>query len=73
MSPLVMVSTQHRGHFLLATTQRIRTQNRMVQDTEFSSFNYFLSALSHLQKVFIDLARLARALQFLAQAQRKAL
>jgi hypothetical protein len=46
---------------------------RMPRRTHFSPINYFLAGVSSLAKSQSPLARLARRLQSLRQAQRKAL
>jgi hypothetical protein len=46
---------------------------RMRRRTHFSTINYFLARVSSLAKFQSHLARLARRLQSLRQAQRKAL
>jgi hypothetical protein len=68
-----MVSTQHRGRFLLAATQRTCVSKILARSSEFLSISYLFHSLSHLQKSLAFLARLARRLQSLDQARRKAL
>jgi hypothetical protein len=68
-----MAPNQHHRSFVLAANQRIKAPARMSRCTHFSPNNYFLAGVSNLAKSQSHLARLARRLQLLRQAQRKAL